>query len=185
MQLSNSTFRKTLLVALATALIAATLPFTSAFAAPVQDTSTPPTTDGNSTQRLERLWNRAQNGVEKFGNVIERSATMVKRIQTLIDKAAENGKDVSALQAALDAYEQAIDEAGPMYKEAQSIVAKHAGFDADGKVTDVEQARSTLKELGAQLKELREQIGAPGKALREAVKAFREANPPPDKNSGR
>lgn len=178
MKLSTSTFRKTLLAALVTALLAATLPFMSAFAAPAQD-PTPPTTDEIPTQRLERLWGRAQNGVEKFGKVIERSAIMIKRAQTLIDKAAENGKDVAALQAALDAYEQAINGAGPLYQEAQSIVAAHAGFDADGKVTDAEQARATLKDLGAQLKSLREQIGAPGKALREALKAFREANPRP------
>jgi len=174
-----SMFKKTILVALVAALAVAALPLTSVFAARVQDPSTPPAEGERSGVRLEKLWARATKGVERFGKLIERSDKMTEKIQDLIDKAAANGKDVAALQAALDAYKYAVDEAGPLYEKAQAIVATHAGFDEHGKVTDFEQAKATLKELGAQLKALHEQIGLPGKALREAIKAFREANPRP------
>ena len=173
-------FKNTLLAAMALTLVAAALPWTSAFAAPAADPSTPPAEGEKSNTRIESLWMREQRAVERMGKVIDRSDKMVEKIQIWIDKAKENGKDVTALQAALTAYKQAVQEAGPMYERAQSIVSEHAGFDADGKVTDREQAIQTLKDLGAQLKDLREQIGMPGKALREAIKAFREANKPAD-----
>jgi len=173
-------FKNILLVAMTLALVAAALPWTSVFAAPAADPTTPPADGEKSNTRIESLWTREQNAVERLGKVIDRSDTMMEKIQAWIDKAKENGKDVTALQAALDAYKQAVQEAGPMYEEAQSIVKTHAGFDADGKVTDREQAIQTLKDLGAKLKNLREQIGMPGKALREAIKAFREANKPAD-----
>ena len=175
----TSMFKKTILVALVAALAVAALPLTGVFAAPAQDPSTPPAEGERSGVRLEKLWARATKGVERFGKLIERSDKLTEKIQNLIDKAAANGKDVAAVQAALDAYNHAVDDAGPMYDEAKAIVATHAGFDDAGKVTDFEQAKSTLKELGAQLKALREHIGLPGKALREAIKAFREANPRP------
>lgn len=176
-------FKNILLAGMALALIAAALPWTSAFAAPAAEPSTPPADGEKSTTRIEALWKREQGALERMGKILDRADTMTAKIQTMIDKAKENGKDVTALQAALDAYKQAIQEAGPMYEQAQSIVNAHAGFDADGKVTDREQALQTLKDLGAQLKDLREQVGAPGKALREAVKAFREAHKPADSSN--
>ena len=177
-------FKNILLVAMTLALVAAALPWTSVFAAPAADPSTPPVDSEKSNARIESLWMREQNAVERLGKVIDRSNTMTEKVQTWIDRARENGKDVTALQAALDAYKQAVQESGPMYEQAQSIVNEHAGFDADGKVTDREQAIQTLKELGTQLKDLRGQIGTPGKALREAIKAFREANKPADNPNG-
>ena len=173
-------FKNILLAAMALALVAAAFPWTSVSAAPAADPTTPPTDGGRSNTRIESLWTREQNAVERMGKVIDRADTMTAKIQTMIDKAKSNGKDVTALQAALDAYKQAVQEAGPMYEQAESIVNEHAGFDADGKVTDREQAIQTLKELGTQLKDLRGQIGTPGKALREAIKAFRQAHKPAD-----
>lgn len=173
-------FKNILLAGMTLALVAAALPWTSVFAAPAADPTTPPADGEKSNTRIESLWTREQNAVERMGKVLDRSNTMTEKVQTWIDRAKENGKDVTALQAALDAYKQAVQEAGPMYEQAQSIVNEHAGFDADGKVTDREQAIQTLKDLGAQLKDLRGQIGTPGKALREAIKAFREANKPAD-----
>lgn len=171
-------FKNVLLAAMALALVAAALPWTNVFAAPAADPTTPPADGEKSNTRLESLWTREQNAVERMGKVIDRSDTMTEKVQTWIDKARENGKDVTALQAALDAYKQAIQEAGPMYEQAQSIVSEHAGFDANGKVTDRGQAIQTLKELETQIKDLFEQVGMPGKALREAIKAFREAHKP-------
>jgi hypothetical protein len=103
----------------------------------------------------------------------------------LIDRASENGRDVTALQAALDAFEAAVQTARPQYEELAEIVDAHSGFDADGKVTDVEQARATVKELGAGLKDVKTAMGGKGKALREAIKAFREANKPDEEPAER
>jgi len=176
--MKTNLFKKSMLIALT--LVLAALPLTSVFAAPTTDTSTPPTDDKEVYSLIERAWKFETRAVERIGQRIDRAPTMIEKTQSMIDKAKANGKDVTALQAALDAYAQAIKDVAPMYDKAQSIVNQHAGFDADGKVTDREHARQTLKDLSAQLKEVRQQIGDPGKALREAIKAFREANKPGD-----
>lgn len=182
--MKTNLFKKSILTALMLVLVLAAFPLTSAFAAPAADPSTPPADGKDSSPLIERLWMRETRAVERIGQRLDRAPTMIKKTQTLIDKAKANGKDVTALQAALNAYSQAIKDADPMHEKAQSIVNKHAGFDADGKVTDREQARQTLKDLGAQLKELHQQVGEPGKALRAAIQAFREANKPAESTSG-
>ena len=115
---------------------------------------------------------------ERLGNGFDGLDAQIAKFQERIDKAASKGKDVTALQSALDAFEAASKTAQPIYDSLESIVNSHAGFDADGKVTDAEQAKSTLQEMGAKLKEVKSSMDGTGKALREAFKAFREANKP-------
>jgi len=167
-------FRKSVLAAMVAALVFAALPITSVFAA-----DEPPAGKGELTdEKLEQIWARELKAYDRLGKVFERSDAMFEKAQGLIERAAENGKDVSAVQAALDAFESAVAGARPIYDDARSIVTSHAGFDGNGKVTDAEQARATVKELGAKLKEVKSAMGGTGKALREAIKAFREANRP-------
>jgi chromosome segregation ATPase len=174
-------FKKTVLVALVAALVLATLPVTSVSASGLNDPSDPPAdTTRLSDERLERIWARMQRIYERQGHILERADAMVERFQNLIDRLEENGKDVTALQAALDAFDNALKEAHPIYESAKGIINSHQGFDADGKVTDSEKALETIKDLGSKLKEIREIVGEPGKALREAFKAFRDANRPAD-----
>lgn len=177
----TSLFKKTILLALAAALALAALPVTSASAAGLGETPEPPADQAQvSNERIEQVWARLQQAYERQGQRLERAAEMTARIQSLIDKMNENGKDTAALQSALDAFEQGLAEAQPVYASAGSIISTHAGFDAEGKVTDREQAIATLKELGGKMKELRQLVGEPGKALREAFKAYRQAHRPAD-----
>jgi hypothetical protein len=81
----------------------------------------------------------------------------------------------------LDAFEAATKNAHPIYESAKGIINSHQGFDADGKVTDPEKARETVKAMGEKLKAIKDAMNGTGKALREAIKAFREANPRPVK----
>ena len=106
--------------------------------------------------------------------MFQRADEMIGKIQSLIDKMEENGNDVTALQFALDTFDAALKEAHPIYESVNGIINSHIGFDADGNVTDSEQAVETIKELGTKLKEVRTIAGEPGKALREAIKAFRD-----------
>lgn len=105
------------------------------------------------------------------------------KLQQLIDRASEHGKDVSDIQAALDAFADAAENAKPIYESGQAIVDSHAGFDADGKVTNSEQAKETVRAMGEKLKEIKDAMGGTGKALRDALHAFREANPRPEKTT--
>ena len=103
--------------------------------------------------------------------------------QSMIDNAAEKGRDVASLQAALDAYEAALVASRPAYEALGQTFETHSGFDANGKVTDLEQAQATVKEVREQAKALKESMGGTFKALREAVKAFRESNKPTQETS--
>jgi len=173
----KSIFKKTLLLALVAALAVASPPLVSVYAAGESDPKPP---EGQvSNERLERVWARQLRLYEKIGNGFDKSDAFVERVQTLIDKAGANGKDVAAVQAALDAFEKALKDAHPIYANGKGIVNSHQGFDNDGKVTDPEIAKETVKAMGDKLKEIKDAMGGTGKALHEAIKAFREANPRP------
>lgn len=171
--------RKTVLFALIAALGLAAMPFVSVSAAGQYDPPDPQLEGQIPTERLERVWARQLRIYERIGNGFERQDAFTERAQRLIDRARENGKDVTALQAALDAFESTLKEAHPIYESANGIVNSHRGFDKDGKVTDPERARETVRAMQEKLKEIRDLMNGTGRALREAIRAFREANPPP------
>ncbi len=172
---ATSLFRKFVLIALVAALSVAALPATTVYAAGLNDESAPPEM---TAERLEKIWRREQAIYERMGRLLERTDRLTGRIQTLIDKANEKGYDTSAVQAALDAFVAAIQEARPIYESAQGIIDSHQGFSADGAVTDIEVAAETVMSMGDTLREIRDITAPSGKALREAIKAFREANFP-------
>lgn len=171
----NNMIKKLVLAALAAALVFSAFPATSVFA----QGENPP--KGELTnEKLEQIWARQLKHYEHFGKAFADIDGQVAKIQDRINKIAESGKDVTALQAALDAFEAAALKAKPTYESIKGIVNSHQGFDANGKVTDAEKAKSTLRELGEKLKELKTLMGGTGKVLREAMKAFRTANKPSD-----
>lgn len=171
-------FRKTILTALVAALGLASLSFVSASAAGEND-PTPPPAGQISTARLERVWARQLRIYERIGKRFEREDEFTEKIQRLIDRAKANGKDVSAVQAALDAFEAAIKDAHSIYESTKGIVNSHQGFDGNGKVTDPEQAQQTIQAMREKFQESKDAMNGTGKALHEAIKAFREANPRP------
>lgn len=176
---TKSVLNKTILAVLVAALALASFPLTNAYAAAKYDPPQPPLQDRQlSNERLERIWARELKAYERLGKLFDHNDGVVEKIQDLIDRASQNGKDVSAVQAALDAFEAALQDARPTYESLKGIVNSHQGFDDAGKVTDAEKAKETVREMGAKLKEIRDQMAGTGRALREAVRAFREANKP-------
>ncbi len=161
-------FRKTVLLALVAALGFATLSVGSVSAAGQGQVS---------NERLEKVWARQLRIYALMG----RTDNFVEKAQQLIDRAAENGKDVSALQAALDAFEASLKDAQPIYESVKGIVNSHQGFDDNGKVTDAEKAKETVMAMGEKMKEIKDVMDGTGKTLREALKAFRQANPRPER----
>lgn len=172
---------KLILAVSAAALVFAAFPVTNAYAAD----EVPPISGEVSNEKLEKLWARQLQAYEKLGNAFNDVDAHIARIQGQIDKAAANGKDVSALQAALDAYEAALKSAQPVYASVGSIVNTHAGFDANGKVTDAEQAKATVEQMRTKMQEVKSTMDGTFKALREALKAFRDANRPTEPGTER
>jgi hypothetical protein len=166
-------FKKTILIALVTALGLASLPLASVFAAGQKDPTTPPTLVTND--KLELLWARQLRIYNRMGHI----DNLIEKAQRLIDRAKENGKDVSAVQAALDALETQWKAAKPTYESIKGVISSHQGFDENGKVTDTEKAKATVMEMRGKFKDIRDTLNGTGKALHEAIKAFRQANPRP------
>jgi len=164
-------FKKMILAVMTAALVFAAFPATSAFAAD-DPTSTPTVAVGND--KLEKAWARQLKIYDRLGKGFDDIDGQIAKIQERLDKAKANGKDVTAAQTALDAFEAALKSAKPIYDGMEEIVNSHEGFDAKGKVTDAEQARSTVQEMGAKLKEVKSSMGGTGKALHEALKALRK-----------
>ena len=166
-------FKKTVLFALVAVLATlgvASLPVFSVSAAGSQDPQI-------SNERLEKIWAHQLRMYQQMGKTDE----FIEKIQKLIDRASANGKDVSALQAALDAFADAWKDAKPIYESMKGIINSHQGFDKDGKVTDPEKAKETVKSMHEKFQEIKRVMNGTGKALREAIQAFRDANPRPEK----
>jgi hypothetical protein len=171
-------FKKTIVIAIVTALALAAMPFTGVSAMGQNDPLTPPA-EKVTNERLEQAWARQLKAYDRLGKGFEHADDFIAKAQNLIDRASQNGKDVSALQAALDAFEAAVEQARPIYESAAKIVQSHQGFDEKGHVTDAELAKETVRLMGETLKEIKAAMDGTGQALREAIKAFRAANPRP------
>jgi hypothetical protein len=169
----NNIFKKTIMVALTAALVFAALPLTSAFA----QGENPPKGEVTN-EKLEQAWARQLKIYEKIGKGFEDTDAQTAKIQDRLDKAAGKGKDVAALQAAFDAFTAALKSGKPTYDSISAIVSAHNGFDASGKVTDATQAQATVQEMHTKMQELKSAMNGTGKVLRDALKAFREANKP-------
>jgi len=128
--------------------------------------------------RLERAWERQQRIHDRLAFMFDHVQRRIERAQELIDRAKTNGKDVTALQSALDAFADAVKKARPVYESTKGIIASHQGFDAGGKVTDLQQAKQTVADMGEKLKEIRDILEDQARALREAIRTFRNANRP-------
>ena len=167
-------FNKTILLALVVALGLSSLSVFRAGAAGLNNPAL--AVQGQITyERLEKIWARQLTAYHRRG----KTDLFIEQVQKLIDRASANGKDVSGVQAALDAFKEAVKDAKPIYESMNGIVNSHQGFDDNGKVTDPEKARETVQEMREKMQELKATLDGTGKALHEAIRAFREANPRP------
>ncbi len=171
--------QKLFLIVTLLALVLLAVPAQSAFADGLNDPPTPATTPDpeRAKTRLEWTFANQKLTVQRMGLNLEYQDGFISGIEELIAKAKEEGKDVSAVETALADYKKAVEASQPLYEQAAKLVQTHEGFDANGKVTDLDKARETVKSLGETIQQHREAMGEAAKALREALKAFRKANP--------
>jgi septal ring factor EnvC (AmiA/AmiB activator) len=180
---ATSIFKKLFLMTIAMGMVLAAFPATS-FAAPLRADPTP-RAPRDINGRLERIFARQQQQVEHQAQFLDRVDDLASRIQNLIDKAKEKGLDTSAVQAALDAFKAGLPAAQTAHQKVADLIAAHTGFDGQGKVIDSGQALDTVQAISQSNNDFREAILEPGKALRDAIRNFRQANPPPTKQPDR
>ncbi len=171
-------FKKFALAVLVLAIGLAAIPAVSASAAGLQDQTTPPANQPADNARVEQVWARAQSVYQRQTDRFTKADAFIVRAQSLIDKANQKGWDTSAVQAALNALAAVIPAAQAAHDPGAAIIASHNGFDANGKVTDRAAAVETVKALAQVLKDTRTAMDGTGMALREAVRAFRDAHQP-------
>ncbi len=141
-------------------------------------TPAPQVSTTDSYPRLQKAWAREQKVYDRLGKFFDNVDQRIQNGQDRIDKAKANGKDVTALQDALDAFSAAVKQARPIYESANGIVASHQGFDENGNVVDAVKAFQTVLDMRSKLVQIRDIIVPPAKALRQAIQEFRQANPP-------
>lgn len=164
---------KIILIVLAIAVIFAAFPATAAFAQE-QTPPKPVLTD----EKLAELWAKESEAYERMGKLFTDSDERIAKAQELIDNAKANGKNTSELQTALDNFAAALKKAKPIYESMNGIFASHQGFDANGKVTDSDKAKETLKQARDKFGEIKSALGGTGKAFAGALEKFRAANKP-------
>ena len=167
--------RKVLLAVMILAVGLAAFPMTNSHAAGLGDKTNPPQPDNT---RLETIWARELAAYDRAVTLLDKADGMISKVQDMINTVSGKGWDASAVQIALDSFKDAVQDARPIINSANGIVTSHKGFDANGKVTDRNQAIETAKELGQHLKDARAALGGTGQALRETIQTFRAAHRP-------
>ena len=173
---------KSKFVRLISGLSIVALAFTAFAAAPAgvafADTPTPTPKPGQAarTARLEKEYQREQEWLTRQQANLTKANVLVTKVQNFINVQNAAGKDTTALQQALAVFQQQLITAQAAHHTAATILSNHAGFDANGKVTDAAQARQTLLDARQSLRDARRTLMQGTRDLHRAIKEYRAAN---------
>jgi|WetSurMetagenome_2_1015567.scaffolds.fasta_scaffold642301_1 hypothetical protein len=171
----NTLLRKMAYVVLVLGIALAAFPVLGASAAGMDDPSNPPAARSGNT-RIERLWTHQQAVFQRQSRRLSEATGFIAHVQQLIDKGTQKGWDTASVQSALDALSSVIPAAQAAHEPGAVVIASHAGFDENGVVTDRTLAIATEKSLAQVIKNTRTAMDGTGRALREAIRAFRDAH---------
>jgi len=159
------------IVALMIAIAAAGMSFNHAAAAPAGGADKPgANVKLTQAYRVERLRLRVQ------GKRLRRADQFTRKFDALIVKLKAKAQDTSALEQALAAFRASLDRARTEWNAAQSTLDSHAGFDTNGKVTNADQAHTTLQRAHDYMEQAHMIAKAAFRDLRTAFVAFRKAH---------
>lgn len=179
------TAARQLSIALLAALIAIAASLGSAFAAPSSERQPPPsatqpparpTPPAVPANQLARTYREEQQRLKLQDVRLKGAVEFATRIEKVIAQLKSKGKDTTALEAAVASYRTGITNARAQWQIAADALAAHAGFDANGKVTDADQARATLKSAHSAMEQARKTAHDAFVALRKALAEARKAN---------
>jgi hypothetical protein len=104
------------------------------------------------------------------------ASTVAAKTQDYINAQNANGKDTSALAAALAAFNTQIATAQSSHDAAGALITAHAGFDANGAVTDLVQAAQTVVAVRKPLLDAHRTLRQAAVDLRGAIRTYRQKN---------
>lgn len=96
------------------------------------------------------------------------------KVDALVVKLKVKGKDTDEIEAALADFRATMASARAEWQLAADLLAAHAGFDADGKVADADQARATLKEAHGHIEQTHKLAHVASLELRLALAKIRK-----------
>jgi hypothetical protein len=158
-------------LALLVALVAVGMSFGSAQAAPAGGGA-----DKGGSAALSRTLKVEQQRLKLQDARLKRATEYAAKIDSLIAKLKAKGKDTAALEQAVSTFRAGIEQARAEWQLASDILAAHAGFDAAGKVTNADEARTTLKDAHGHMEQAHTIARGAYKSLRAAIVAYRKAN---------
>ena len=94
---------------------------------------------------LDKAFAAEQAWLQRQDTNLGKTAAAVDKVQSLIDQWQAKGVDVSFLQALLNDFKAQLTGAQASSQTATTILSGHAGFDANGKVTTLDQALLTVQ----------------------------------------
>ena len=110
-------------------------------------------------EKLEKVFTAEQKMLERQGNLFDKFDKGITKVEAAIAKLKEKGKDPARLEALLAKFKEQYGKARSAHDKAAGILKTHAGFDSAGKMTDAGQAKTTVKDAGASLREARQILG--------------------------
>ncbi len=166
---------KCLSLALAAVLGLGTLAFLPGIAlasSTAQATATPP---AQASPLLEKALQREKQWLTTQEGQIQKASDASKKVLDLIDQAKAKGQDTSALESALAVFQSQLASAQAAHQTASDLLDSHAGFDANGKVTDRVAARQTVLEARQSLADAHQFLVQAVRDLRAAARTWRQA----------
>lgn len=124
----------------------------------------------------ERQFKREQTLYDDQTRRLADADKVAARTQDYITAQNALGKDTSALAAALAAFKAQIAVAQSSHDAGGALITAHAGFDANGAVTDLVQAAQTVKAVRQPLLDAHRTLRQAAVDLREAIHTYRQKN---------
>jgi hypothetical protein len=159
-------------LALLVALVAVGMTFGSAAAAPRNGNEGPP----RKGPALERMYRIERQRLMVQDGRLKRADQYATKIDALIARLKGKGRDTAALEQAVAAFRASMATARHEWQAASDTLASHAGFDAQGKVTDATQAAATLRDAHNHMAQAAKAGFGAYKDLHAAIAAYRKAH---------
>ena len=128
------------------------------------------------TTRLERMFVRVNRILERQTKILDKVDDLIVKVEDRIAKAKANGKDITTAQAAVDVFKNVVSKARIAHTSALATMVSHPGFDANGKVIEVAQARETITSVVSGTREERKDFRQAFKDFRQALRDIRKSN---------
>lgn len=132
----------------------------------------------------DRITGLLENVYEKFGKLVEhvgddlaRADNIEERLVNAIERQEALGEDTSEVQMALDDFLAKLPKIEAGYADVLNIYNGPAGFDANGKVTDIDDAIDSMQVLKDGLQATHQDWHEATASLREVLEAYQEAHP--------